>query len=240
MKRTLIAACALIASFTVLAQDGAPAGLAKKAESAPAKVEQLDPAAQAWVETLAKRIVDSNAVIRDSSVAALERVGKPALPTLNALVSGSDKALAEAAKKLVDRINRGPQRGRPLAGGPGNMAENISKELKLDEQKTQKLKDLEKAMRDKTREAFEAVAAGDLTREEAREEMKQNMEDMKKELRKFLSEDEAKKVEESLGRMGGGMGGGRRGGQGGGEGGGGEGGNRRPRGGGQNGGGGGQ
>jgi uncharacterized protein with von Willebrand factor type A (vWA) domain len=234
MKRTLIAACALVASFTVLAQEGAPAGVAKKAESAPAKVEQLDPAAQAWVETLAKRIVDSNAVIRDSSIAALERVGKPALPTLNALVSGSDKALAEAAKKLVDRINRGPQGQGRMAGGPGAMAENISKELKLDEQKTQKLKDLEKAVRDKTREAFEAVAAGDLTREEAREEMKQNMEDMKKELRKFLSEDEAKKVEESLGRMGGGMGGGRRG-QGGGEGGG----EGRRRGG-QNGGGGGQ
>jgi hypothetical protein len=238
MKRTLIAACALIASFTVMAQDGAPAGLAKKAESAPAKAEQLDPAAQAWVETLAKRIVDSNAVIRDSSVAALMAVGKPALPTLNALVSGSDKALAEAAKKLVDRINRGPQPGQGRMAGPGSMAENLSKELKLDEQKTQKLKDLEKAMRDKTREAFEAVAAGDLTREEVREEMKQNMEDMKKELRKFLSEDEAKKVEESLGRMGG-MGGGRRGGQGGGEGGG-EGGERRRRGGGQEGGGGGQ
>jgi hypothetical protein len=236
MKRTLIAACALVASFTVLAQDGAPAGVAKKAESAPAKAEQLDPAAQAWVETLAKRIVDSNAVIRDSSIAALERVGKPALPTLNALVSGSDKALAEAAKKLVERINRGPQNQRGMAGGPGfSIAENLSKELKLDEQKTQKLKDLEKAIRDKRREAFEAVAAGDLTREEALEENKQNMEDMKKELRKFLSEDEAKKVEESLGRMGGGMGGGRRG-QGGGEGGG-EG--RRPRGG-QNGGGGGQ
>src|SRR6188768_2431673 len=149
MKRTLIAACALVASFTVLAQDGAPAGLAKKAESAPAKVEQLDPAAQAWVETLAKRIVDSNQVIRDSSIAALEKVVKPAIPTLNALVSGSDKALAEAAKKLVDRINRGPQGGPGRMGGQG-MAENISKELKLDEQKTQKLKDLEKAVRDKT------------------------------------------------------------------------------------------
>jgi hypothetical protein len=237
MKRTLIAGCCVLASFCAVAQEGAPAGAAKKPESAPvAKAEQLDPAVEAWIQMLAKKIADSQAHIRDSAIAGLERIGKPALPTLNALATGSDKALAEAAKKLVERINRGPQ-GPGRQAGFGNMNERVdqlSKEMGLDEKKTQKLKDLQKTATDKMRETFESVAAGDLTREEAREEMNAYREDLKKELRKFLSEDEAKKVEDSLLRGGMGGGGMRRGGgdgQGGGEGGG----RRRPGGGGQGG-----
>lgn len=229
MKRTLIAACCVLASFCAVAQEGAPAGAAKKPESAPAKAEQLDPAVEAWIQMLAKKIADSQAHIRDSAVAGLERIGKPAIPTLNALASGSDKALAEAAKKLVERINRGRQ--GPGAGGfGGNMNErvdNLAKEMGLDEKKTQKIKDLQKASFDKLRETFESVAAGDLTREEAQEERKAVFEDAKKELRKFLSDDEAKKVEESLLRQGMGGGGGMRRGGGDGGGGGGEGGGRR-------------
>jgi hypothetical protein len=234
MKRTLFAACCVLASFCAVAQEGAPAGAARKPESAPAaKPEPLDPAAEAWIQMLSKKIADSQPLVRDSAIAGLERVGKPALPTLNALVSGSDKALAEAAKKLVERINRGPQQrggGNPFGA---EAIDKLSKEMNLDEKKTQKLKDLQKVAGDKMRETFESVAAGDLTREEAREEMTAVREDMKKELRKFLSEDEAKKVEESLTPRGFGGGGMRRGGgEGGGGGGEGGGGRRRPGGGG--------
>jgi hypothetical protein len=232
MKRTLIAGCCVLASFCAVAQEGAPAGAAKKPESAPAaKPEPLDPAAEAMIQTLSKKIADAQPLVRDMAVAALERAGKAALPTLNALTSGSDKALAEAAKKLVERINRGPGVGQRQGGNPfgPERIDQLAKEMGLDEKKSQKLKDLHKATTDKMRDTWESVAAGDLTREEAREEMTQVYDDAKKELRKFMSEDESKKVEESLfRRQGGGMGGGgmRRGG---GEG---EGGRRRPPGGG--------
>jgi hypothetical protein len=228
MKHLLLAGCCVLASLCAIAQEGAPAGTMKKAESGPAvKAEPLDPAAEAWIQMLAKRIVDAQPLVRDSAIAGLERIGKPALPTLNALASGSDKALAEAAKKLADRITRGPQPGEgrfAQGGGERNFGPDIdalAKEMKLDDQKTQKLKDLRKASQDRMRETFEAVAAGDVTREEAREEMNQYREEMKKELRKFLTEDEAKKVEESFsrgwgGRRGGGGGGGGAGGEGGG------------------------
>jgi hypothetical protein len=235
MKRTLtlIAGCFVLASFCAVAQEGAPAGAAKKPESAPAaKPEPLDPAAEAMIQTLSKKIADAQPLVRDMAVAALERAGKAALPTLNAIASGSDKALAEAAKKLVERINRGPgfanQRNAGNPFGPERI-DQLAKEMGLDEKKSQKLKDLHKATTDKMRDTWESVAAGDLTREEAREEVTQAFDDAKKELRKFMSEDEAKKVEESLfRRQGGGMGGGMR--RGGGEGGGGD--RRRPPGGG--------
>jgi hypothetical protein len=228
MKRMLIAGCCVLASFCAVAQEGAPAGAVKKPESAPAaKPEALDPAAEAWIQMLAKKIADSQPLVRDSAIAGLERVGKPALPTLNALVSGSDKALAEAAKKLVERINRGPQPGqqRGAAAFGADRIDSLAKELGLDEKKTQKLKDLQKTTMDKFIEAGEAVRAGDMTREEAAAERAQIIDDAKKELSKFLTEEEAKKVGESLLRgpgMGGGM---RRRGEGGG--GGGEGGGRR-------------
>src|SRR5262245_33754154 len=108
MKRMMIAGCCVLASFCAVAQDGAPAGLAKKAESAPtAKPEPVDPALELWCQTLAKKIVDAQPAIRSSAEAALVQIGKPAIGTLTALSTGSDKALADAAKKLIERINRG-------------------------------------------------------------------------------------------------------------------------------------
>jgi hypothetical protein len=214
MKHLMMIVCCMLACLGVVAQEGAPAGTAKKPEAAPAaKAEQLDPAAEAWIQMLAKRIADANQLVRESAVAALEKIGKPALPTLNGMTSSPDKAVADAAKKVVESINRGPQRAAAGAGrGPGQFgAERIAalaKEMGLDEQKTQKLNDLHKSMMDRARDGFEAVQAGDITREEFREEMTQHREEMKKELRKFLSEDEAKKIEDSFGRMG--QGGGRR------------------------------
>jgi hypothetical protein len=218
MKHLMMIGCCTVVSLCVLAQEGAPAGAPRKTDSAPAaKPEPVDPAVEAWIQVLAKKIADAQPLVRDSSVAALERIGKPALSHLNTLTSSTDKAVADAAKKLVERINRGPQPGQ--GRGPGQWGaervDSLVKDLGLDDKKAQKLRDLHKVATDRAREGFEAVQAGDLTREEFREEMRQHREEMQKELRKFLSEDEAKKVEESLGQ---GMGGGRR--PGGGEGGG--------------------
>jgi hypothetical protein len=224
MKQMMIAGCCMLMALCAFAQDGAPAGTMKKAESAPAaKPEPLDPQAEAWIQVLAKRIADAQPIVRDSAIAGLEKVGKPALATLNKLASDPDKALAEAAKKLAERINRGPQpgEGRGAAQFGADRVDTLAKELKLDDQKTQKLKDLQKAAMDRMREGMDAMRNGDLTGEEFREEMKQYREEAGKELRKFLSEEEAKKVEESLLRSPGGR---RGGGQGGGEGGGGQGG----------------
>lgn len=240
MKSTLfVISCVLASSFCAIAQDGAPAGTMKKAESAPvAKPEPLDAETQAWVDTLSKRIANPQPLIRDSAIAALERLGKAALPTLDVLATGADKALADAAKKLTEKINRGG--GQPGDRGQrgGNLSErvdNLVKDMKLDDQKTQKLKELQKAGMERMRESMDAMRNGELTGEEFREEMKLYREEVGKDLRKFLSEDEAKKVEESLlPNMRGGMGGGERrrgggeGGQGGGEGGQGGGGRKRP------------
>lgn len=234
MKRLTLSVMFLALAGFVLAQDGAPAGSgakpvpppkeAPKQDAKKAEVAPLDPAAEAWVDTLAKRIADANQVIRDSAVAGVEKVGKPALPILNKYATGTDKALADAAKKLVERINRGPQSAGPMGRqNTADAVDKVAKDLNLDEKKTQKLKDMAKAVQDKMRDSFESVRNGDTTREEAMAEMQTYREEMKAELRKFLTEDEAKKVEESLvpqrgGRMGGGGGGrgGNRGGGGGG------------------------
>ncbi len=228
MKKLPFAIVMALSAVVAVAQEGAPAGApAKKPVAAQdaAKPAPLDAAAEAWVKTLAAKIADSNVVIRDSSVAAVEKVGKPALPILNAQATGTDKALADASKKLAERIEKGtPARGAMAASGQKSL-DDIAKELKLDEKKTEKLKETQKAAQDKMREMMEAMRSGELSREEMMSEMQAFRDELKTDLRKFLSEDEAKKVEESLGGsiMGGrGMGGGR----------GGQGGNRRPGGGG--------
>lgn len=231
MKKLPIALVMALSAVVAVAQEGAPAGAPKKA-AAPAAAQDaakpaaLDAAAEAWVKTLAAKIADGNTVIRDSSVAAIEKVGKPALPVLNALATGTDKALADAAKKLAERIEKGQtgqDRRGMMAGGQMKTVDDVAKELKLDDKKTEQLKELQKTAQDKMREMMEAMRSGELSREEMMSEMQAFRDELKGDLRKFLSEDEAKKVEESLGGsiMGGrGMGGGR-GGQGGGGGGGG-------------------
>ena len=226
MKKLPIALVMALSAVVAVAQEGAPAGAPKKA-AAPATAAQdaakpaaLDAAAEAWVKTLAAKIADGNTVIRDSSVAAIEKVGKPALPVLNALATGTDKALADAAKKLAERIEKG-QTGndrRAMAGGQMKTLDDVAKELKLDDKKTEQLKELQKTAQDKMREMMEAMRSGELSREEMMSEMQAFRDELKGDLCKFLNEDEAKKVEEALGGsiMGGrGMGGGR-GGQGGG------------------------
>ena len=226
MKKLPIALVMALSAVVAVAQEGAPAGAPKKA-AAPATAAQdaakpaaLDAAAEAWVKTLAAKIADGNTVIRDSSVAAIEKVGKPALPVLNALATGTDKALADAAKKLAERIEKG-QTGndrRAMAGGQMKTLDDVAKELKLDDKKTEQLKELQKTAQDKMREMMEAMRSGELSREEMMSEMQAFRDELKGDLPKFLNEDEAKKVEEALGGsiMGGrGMGGGR-GGQGGG------------------------
>ncbi len=236
MKKIAWGVMAFALAGLVAAQDGAPAGSgAKKQDAKPAPAAEkpqdakkpgeaaaLDPEAEAWVDTLAKRIASTNTVVRDSASAGIEKVGKPALPILNKYATGTDKALADAAKKLAEKIQKGPQgpQGGGFAQRGAEQIDKLAKDMNLDEAKTQKLKDLQKKASDKMRENMDAMRNGDMTREEMMAEMQTFQTEMKSELRKFLSEDEAKKVEESVrgmfggGRMGGG--GGRRGGGGGG------------------------
>ena len=140
-----------------------------------AKAEPLDPAAEAWIQMLAKKIADSQPLVRDSAVAGARE---------------SRQARAADAERARERLRQGSRGGReearradqsrPAAGPAAwpvpatwRAHRQLAKELKLDEKKTQKLKDLQKALTRQDARGLRSRAAGDLTREEAREEMKQ-------------------------------------------------------------------
>ncbi len=225
MKKMLALFACVGLSTLSFAQDK-PAG-DKPAEKAPApaakpEAAKATPEAEALMLALAKKLADKDGMIRDMSEAALLKAGKASLPTLNALASGQDKDVAAAAKKLADRIEKGGD--RPQGGMRGGDAtarlDNLAKDMKLDEKKTQKLKDAQKSATDKMAEIREATGNGEMSREEAMAAMMEAREEIKTDLKKSgFSDDEIKKIESSLlggGRMGGGGGRGGRGGQGGG------------------------
>jgi hypothetical protein len=79
-----------------------------------------DPAVEAWVKTLAEKMTDRHDIIRESARQALIAVGRPAVPTLRKLAEGDDGATAEAARKVIARIEHGPDpRAFAGPGGPG-------------------------------------------------------------------------------------------------------------------------
>ena len=231
MKKMLALFACVGLSTLSFAQDKPAKPTEKPAAPAPAapaagKVEAVkaSPEAEALMLALAKKLADKDGMIRDMSEAALLKAGKASLPTLNALASGQDKDVAAAAKKLADRIEKGGD--RPQGGMRGGDAtarlDGLAKELNLDEKKTQKLKDAQKAATDKMGEIREATMNGEMSREEAMAAMMEAREEIKTDLKKSgFSDEEIKKIESSLlgGRMGGGRGqggGGGRGGRGGG------------------------
>jgi len=89
-----------------------------------------DAQVDAWVKTLVDRITDPHDTIRASARAALVSVGQPALPALRKIADGDDGAKADAARRVIDAIERGPRRpgpglpppppGGPGDGGPGD------------------------------------------------------------------------------------------------------------------------
>lgn len=78
---------------------------------------RIDPAVEAWVKMLAEKITDRHDSIRESAREGLAAVGRAALPTLRQIAEGDDGAAADAARKIIGRIESG---GRgPRGEGPG-------------------------------------------------------------------------------------------------------------------------
>ena len=81
--------------------------------------EKADSTLTAWVQVLAKNIADRHDTVRESARAALVSVGKPALPTLKQIAAGKDEAAADAARRLIARIQAddSPPVAKPFKGG---------------------------------------------------------------------------------------------------------------------------
>jgi hypothetical protein len=77
-----------------------------------------DATVDAWVQVLAKNIADRHDIVRESARVALASVGKPALPTLKKLAAGKDDATADAARKLIARIQTEGKEGSPAVKTP--------------------------------------------------------------------------------------------------------------------------
>ncbi len=84
-----------------------------------------DPQAQvdAWVQSLAAHLTDSNEVIANSARTGLVAVGRPAVPALQKIADGSDTTKAEVARRVIQRIEQGGLMGGGgmRQGGPGGL-----------------------------------------------------------------------------------------------------------------------
>ena len=122
-KRSIFTTAALLAlTQTGIAQPPAgPRGEGRREgpprESLSKKEEpKKDPNIDAWADTLVSRIADRSDTIRDSARAGLVALGHAALPALKKAAEGSDLPTAEAARKVIGRIEH---KGGPGAFGPG-------------------------------------------------------------------------------------------------------------------------
>ena len=129
-KRSIFTTAALLAlTQTGIAQPpGGPGSEGRRGgpprESLSKKEEpKKDPNIDAWAETLVSKIADRSDTIRDSARAGLVALGHAALPALKKAADGSDLPTAEAARKVIGRIEhkgqRGPGPGGPKSVGPG-------------------------------------------------------------------------------------------------------------------------
>jgi len=168
---------------------------------------RVDPAVTAWVKILVDKITDPHDEIRDSARAALVAVGRPALATLQPIVTGSDGAKATAARKLVDAIEATQQRTPPVTarandrppGAPGvNPFEAIIDELGVNDKQRQKIEEIHESLRRKNDELRQEVADGKLERDDAREKRHALHEDMFKELKEILTPEQFTKFEEAF------------------------------------------
>ena len=80
-----------------------------------------DAALDAWIKILTDKITDRHDSIRESAREALVVVGRPALPALKKLAEGDDGADAEAARKIIARIENGGRPGPGFPGWPGGL-----------------------------------------------------------------------------------------------------------------------
>ena len=125
-KRSIFTTAALLAlTQTGIAQPPAgPRGEGRREgpprESLSKKEEpKKDPNIDAWAETLVSKIADRSDTIRDSARAGLVALGHAALPALKKAADGSDLPTAEAARKVIGRIEHKGHRGPGTMGAPG-------------------------------------------------------------------------------------------------------------------------
>jgi hypothetical protein len=93
-----------LAAGVVFLAGAQPTGAGKRDGKEKAETARVDAALDAWVHQLTERMTDRHDSIRQSARLALVAIGKPALPSLKKLAQGEDGASAEAAKKVIRRI----------------------------------------------------------------------------------------------------------------------------------------
>jgi hypothetical protein len=187
-------------------QDPATPPAAERSEQVDASVE---PAVQAWVQTLVRRIADAHPGIRRSAREALVALGQPALPALRQHATSSDPEVAAAAKEVMSRIDRGGggRRGRSEAPGPrpGGGAMRLLADLGLDDAQKKTIKELMESGARKRRELFQDMRDGTLSREEMRAALRDLQAESMKALEGVLNEEQLagyRKVMRERGRRG--------------------------------------
>lgn len=169
-----------------------PAAERPDQESPPA-----DPAVQAWVQTLVRRIADSHPGIRRSAREGLVALGKPALPALRQHAASADPEVATAAKELIRRIDRGGRGMRRQGEGarerPGGGVPRLLADLGLDEAQKSKIKELFERGARKRRELFQDMRDGALPREEMRAALRDLQAESVKTLEGVLTEEQLAK-----------------------------------------------
>lgn len=195
-----------------------------------------DPALDAWLQVLVKRLGDQNAQIHSSVVAGLVSVGPPAIPSLQKVAEAGDEAQAKAARDVIAQIERrGRRPGGEGAIGLGRGAQGsaaLFDSMNLDKDARAKAEKAERDTQERTRELFTQMQDGELSREEMREAFRELREKAEADMKKILGDENFEKYRQSMGgrfggRFGGGEGGRPGGGEGGRPGGGGRGGERR-------------
>src|SRR5438067_10690199 len=109
------AAGALGLTAGVMFLAGAQPTVAGKSSKEKAETLKVDAALDAWVHQLAEKMTDRHDSIRHSARLALVALGRPAVPALKKLAEGEDGASAEAAKKVIRRIESRGRRGGGIA-----------------------------------------------------------------------------------------------------------------------------
>jgi hypothetical protein len=216
-RTSLFLLSAMLMASTVSAQivfgEAKPA--ATEAKPAAEATAAKDPALEAWIQVLVKRLGDQNAAINTSVTSGLVAIGAPAVPALQAIAAGSDEAQAKAAKDVLAQIERrGRRPGQPggAEGRPGGAqsAQALLDSMNLDKDTRAKAEKARVALEEKTRELFTQMQDGELSREEMREAFRELREKAEAEMKGLLGDENFEKYRSSMGggRMGGRMGGG--------------------------------
>src|SRR5262249_44678237 len=123
-NRRVLGALAVVAGLTLLVVSFGSAQPPRESPKPPPRdggreqPAKADPAVEAWVKLLAEKMTDRHDTIRESARQGLVAVGRPALPILRRLADSDDGAAAEAARKVIARIEHGPAVGFAIGPQP--------------------------------------------------------------------------------------------------------------------------